>query len=112
MKTKTYIPDTGHIIELHFERAAGVPGPDRKPALVLSPAAYNQRTGLVISCAITTTIKGYPFEVLLKDNKSAILADQIKSLDWKNTRISQAGRVQSKELDQVRAKLDALLFTL
>lgn len=112
MTKKTYVPDTGHIIELHFELPPGSNGPDRRPALVLSPAAYNQRTGLVISCAITHSIKGYPFEVLLKNSKAAVLADQVKSLDWKNTRISHAGRVQDRELAEVRAKLDALLFSL
>lgn len=110
MPKKTYIPDTGHIIELHFEHSPGAFGSDRKPALVLSPAAYNQRTGLVISCAITSDIKGYPFEVALKNSTMAVLADQIKSLDWKNTKISHAGKVQTKELAEVRSKLDVLLF--
>lgn len=112
MTKKTYIPDTGHIIELHFEQSPGSVGPDRKPALVLSPAAYNQRTGLLISCAVTSNVKGYPFEVALKGKRLAALADQIKSLDWKNAKITAAGRVQAKELAEVRAKLDALLFSL
>lgn len=112
MTKKTYIPDTGHIIELHFDSVTGNVATHKKPALVLSPAAYNQRTGLVVACAITNDIKGYPFEVLIKKGEAAVLADQIKSLDWKNTKITHAGRIEAKELAEVRAKLDALLFAL
>ncbi len=112
MTKKTYIPDTGHIIELHFDSVAGNVATGKKPALVLSPASYNQRTGLVISCAITSNIKGYPFEVLINNGDAAVLADQVKSLDWKNTKISHAGRAETRELAEVRAKLDALIFSL
>lgn len=112
MTKKTYIPDTGHIIHLHFDVIGHGFQSDKKPALVLSPAAYNSRTGLVICCAVTSTIKGYPFEVLINNTKLAVLADQVKSLDWKNTKISLAGRAESKVLADVRAKLDALIFAL
>lgn len=110
MTRKKYIPDIGHIIHLHFDPATGNSHPENKPALVLSPAAYNKRTGLVVSCAITSDIKGYPFEVLIDSGKGVVLADQVKSLDWKNTKISQAGRIDAKALAEVRAKLHALIF--
>ena len=110
MTTKTYTPDTGHIIQLHFDLVAGSTLPDRRPALVLSPAAYNKRTGLVVACAITTQVKGYPFEVLIQDDTAAVLADQVKSLNWKTTRITHGGRVDAKTLAEVRAKLHALIF--
>ena len=110
--TKKYVPDTGHIVDLHFEMVPGATGPDKKPALVLSPAAYNERTGLMIACAITSQVKGYPFEVKLNGDRAAVLADQIKSLDWKNTKISHAGRIPAKELAEIRAKLEVLLFDL
>ncbi|HLR77888.1 MAG TPA: type II toxin-antitoxin system PemK/MazF family toxin [Burkholderiaceae bacterium] len=109
MTQNAYTPDTGHIIELHFEVGADTAAPATRPALVLSPAAYNKRTGLMISCVITNDIKGYPFEVLIRNGSAAVLADQVKSLDWKNTRISPAGRIGRKELTEIRAKLDTLL---
>lgn len=112
MAKKTYIPDTGHIIHLHFDVTPPDALSDKKPALVLSPAAYNNRTGLVICCAITANIKGYPFEVLIQNTGQAVLADQIKSLDWKNTKISLADRTDAKVLAEVRAKLDALIFSI
>ncbi len=58
----------------------------RRPALVLSPAAYNGKVGLAILCPLTNQIKGYPFEVLVPPGISvtgAILADQVKNLDWR-----------------------------
>lgn len=112
MTKKTYIPDTGHIIHLHFDVTGPTALSDKKPALVLSPAAYNSRSGLVICCAVTTDIKDYPFEVLINNGTQAVLADQVKSLDWKSTKISLVGRAESKVLAEVRAKLDALIFSL
>lgn len=111
MTKKIYIPDIGHIIHLHFDPVSSNAIPDKKPALVLSPAGYNKRSGLVVSCAITQDVKGYPFEVLINGGNTAVLADQVKSLDWKNTKITQAGRIDPKALAEVRAKLHALIFT-
>jgi mRNA interferase MazF len=58
----------------------------RRPALVLSPSAYNSKVGLAIFCPITSRVKGYPFEVLVPPGQpveGAILSDQAKSLDWR-----------------------------
>ncbi len=108
---KRYIPDAGDIIWLHFDLPTGSKAQDYKPALVLSPLPYNKKTGLVVCCAITSNAKGYPFEVLIApENRLAVLADQVKSLDWAHTKISHHGRIDSNELGQVRAKLHALIF--
>lgn len=107
---KRYTPDTGDIIHLHFDLPGNSTGSSYKPALVLSPMAYNKKTGLVVCCAITSDIKGYPFEVQVQsDQPLAVLSDQVKSIDWAHTRISQHGRVNATELAQVRAKLLALI---
>ena len=108
--SKRYTPDTGDIIRLHFE-LPGQDSPDAyKPALVLSPMAYNKKTGLMVCCAITAHIKGYPFEVLIgPEQQLAILSDQVKSINWANTKISRQGRISAAELAQVRAKLLALI---
>lgn len=109
MTKRIYVPEAGHIIQFHFDTSPDSAQPDRRPALVLSPAVYNKRTGLVITCAITTQPRGYPFEVNIPGTGTAILADQIKSLNWTNARISHTGRVDAKVLTEVRAKLNALL---
>jgi len=81
-----------------------------RPALVLSPKAYNQKTSLMICCPITTQIKGYPFEVLISgEPESVILADQVKSLDWRSRKAKRKGTVSADELAEVRAKIIALI---
>jgi len=83
---KGYIPEQGDIVWLSFNPQAGHEQMGRRPALVLSPAAYNKKVGLAIFCPITSQVKGYPFEVLIPKGvkaSGAILSDQVKSLDWK-----------------------------
>lgn len=79
--TKAYIPARGDVIRISLNPQAGHEQAGRRPALVLSPSAYNKKVGLAILCPITKQIKGYPFEVLIpRDLKisGAILADQVK----------------------------------
>ena len=84
MKSKDYIPDKGDVVWISMNPQAGHEQAGRRPALVLSPTAYNGKTGLALLCPITNQIKGYPFEVSLTKNSNisgAVIADQIKSLD-------------------------------
>ena len=107
---RPYVPGAGDIVWLHFDPQAGHEQAGHRPALVLSPAAYNGKTGLMLCCPMTTQIKGYPFEVLIAgDRPSAALADQVKSLDWGVRKASQKGKVSSVELAEVRAKIVALI---
>ena len=104
------VPDSGDLVWLHFDPQAGHEQAGHRPALVLSPASYNGRTGLMVCCPMTTRVKGYPFEVLIAgDRPSAALADQVKSLDWVARRAARKGRVSPDELAEVRAKIIALL---
>lgn len=104
-----YIPDTGEIVWLQFNPQAGHEQAGHRSTLVLSPKKYN-RFGLMLCCPITTRIKGYPFEVTISgDPPSVVLADQVKSLDWKARRAQRNGKVTEAELAEVRAKAVALL---
>lgn len=109
--SKRYTPEAGDIIHVHFELAPRHKGPSYKPALVISPALYNKKSGLIVCCAITPEPKGYPFEVTLTtlDGHSA-LADQVKSLGWRGIKITLQGRATPEELANVRAKLTALVL--
>lgn len=80
-----YVPDRGDIVWLQFNPQSGHEQAGRRPALTLSPKAYNQKVGLAIFCPITSQEKGYPFEVKITEQKiqGIVLADQVKSLDWK-----------------------------
>lgn len=105
-----YVPDAGDIIWLNFDPQAGHEQAGHRPALVISPAAYNAKTGLLVCCPMTTQIKAYPFEVLIAGEKaSAALADQVKNLDWVARKARLKGRVSESELAQVRGKITALI---
>ncbi len=108
----TYTPDRGDMIWIAFNPQAGHEQAGRRPALVLSPAAYNSRVGLALLCPITTRIKGYPFEVLLPEGlkiNGAVLSDQVKSLDWKIRQAEFICRLPEATLDEVLHKLNTLL---
>jgi mRNA interferase MazF len=105
-----YVPDAGDIVWLDFVPQANHEQSGHRPALVLSPAAYNARTSLMLCCPMTTKVKGYPFEVILVGRKpSAVLADQVKSLDWKARRAKRKGKASPAELSDVRRKARALI---
>ncbi len=108
---RDYVPDAGEIIWLHFDPQAGHEQAGRRPALVLTPLRYNAARGMMICCPMTTKVKGYVFEVAV-DGKppSAVLADQIKSLDWRARRAVRKGAVEPRILAEVRAKVKALLM--
>ncbi|EKN4180869.1 endoribonuclease MazF [Yersinia enterocolitica] len=107
---KSYVPDAGDIVWLDFDPQAGHEQAGHRPALVLSPAIYNEKVGLMLCCPMTTQIKGYPFEVRIEGTRpSAVLSDQIKSLDWRKRNATRKGRVTALELSEVRAKAKALI---
>ena len=107
---RRYIPDAGDIVWLNFTPQAGHERAGHRPALVLSPAAYNDKTSLMICCPMTTQIKNYPFEVVIAGNPaSVVLADQLKSLDWRVRKATRKGAVSPDELAEVRAKVMALI---
>jgi mRNA interferase MazF len=59
---------------------------------------------------MTTQIKGYPFEVLSADQTSAVLADQVKSLDWRAQKAKKKARADEEMCSEVIAKLSALIL--
>ena len=104
------VPDAGDIAWVAFSPQTGHEQAGHRPALVLSPASYNAKTGMMVCCPMTTHIKGYPFEVVITRNPpSAILADQVKSLDWRARGAIRKGKVKEAVLQEVRAKICALI---
>ena len=105
-----FVPDTGDIVWIDFDPQAGHEQAGHRPAVVLSPVAYNARTGLMVCCPVTTKIKGYPFEVALSGSPpSVVLADQVKSLDWRRRSATRKGAASKEELALIRAKLRSLI---
>jgi mRNA interferase MazF len=105
-----YVPDAGDIVWLNFAPQVGHEQAGHRPAVVLTPAAYNDKTSLMICCPMTTQIKNYPFEVIIPGTPThVVLADQVKSLDWRVRRAVRKGGVSDEELADVRAKIVALI---
>jgi mRNA interferase MazF len=107
-----YIPARGDLIWLQFNPQAGHEQAGHRPALVISPGSYNRRVGLALCCPVTSQVKGYPFEVLLPDGlgvEGAILADQIKSLDWRARMARRLGRLPPDLLEETVGKILALV---
>jgi mRNA interferase MazF len=103
-------PDRGDLVWITIE-----PGDDavllRRPALVVSPALYNARAGLALMCAIARQPKGYPFEVALPAGlavEGVVLADHLRSADWRARDAEVAGNVPMAVVDEVLAKLKPL----
>jgi len=109
----TYVPDSGDLVWINFTPTSGHEQAGVRPALVLSPKAYNDKAGLMLCCPITNQQKGYPFEVEVKDGASGItgvvLADQVKSLDWRQRQVTAKGKVSATILTDVLAKIHTLL---
>jgi mRNA interferase MazF len=107
---ENWVPDRGDVIWLEFDPQAGHEQAGHRPALVLTPARYNEKRGMAICCPLSTKIKGYVFEVVVSDNPpSVVLADQVKSLDWKARRATKKGVVRAEVLAEVQAKIAALM---
>ena len=107
-----FVPDAGDFVWLTFDPQAGREQTGRRPALVLSPKIYNAKSGLALACPVTSQAKGYPFEVAVPSSCGAtgvILADHLKSIDWKARRAGPLGRCTDEVMGEVRAKLAPLL---
>jgi mRNA interferase MazF len=107
----SYIPKPGDLIWLEFDPQAGHEQAGRRPALVISEREYNRKTGLALLCPVTSKTKGYPFEVKCngKSITAVILADQVKSLDWRARKAKRIESTPQPVLDETLAKLKALL---
>lgn len=109
----SYIPERGDIVWINFNPQKGHEQAGRRPAIIISPANYNNLVGLAIMCPITNQVKGYPFEVLLSDRMQTlgvVLADQVKSLDWKARQAQFIEKASSDITEQVIAKIMPLFY--
>jgi mRNA interferase MazF len=107
-----YIPERGDIVWITLDPQAGHEQKGRRPALVISPAAYNKKVGLAICCPITSQVKGYPFEVIIPHGlpvEGAILSDQVKNLDWKAREAKRICGLSVLAMDEVLKKLSTLI---
>ena len=108
-----YVPERGDLVWLTFNPQAGHEQAGRRPAVVLSPKAYNGKVGLALFCPITSQVKGYPFEVVLPDGLpigGAVLADQVKSLDWRARQVEKISVLPPETMQELLQKLGVLIL--
>ena len=111
---RRYVPERGDVVWLQCNPQAGHEQAGHRPAITVSPKAYNQKVGLALFCPITSNVKGYPFEVGLPGDQEvsgAILSDQLKSLDWKARNTRRIFRAPQEVIEEVLAKILALLLS-
>ena len=112
MVKKAYIPGRRDVVWVDFNPVRGHEQANVRPALVLSPKTYNQKTGLMIVCAITAQIKGYPYEVAVHETEitGVILTDQIRTLDWKERKVKHIVTVSQSIINEVQENISTLIF--
>ena len=100
----------GDIVWLEFTPTRGHEQSGRRPAIVLSPQNYNEKTGLMLVCPITSKVKEYPFEVIIKGRvKGAILVDQVRSVDWRERNATYIETASEETTRKIKQLLDLLL---
>ena len=112
MKSGKYVPDRGDIVWLNFTPQTDHEQRGKRPALILSPKIYNEKTSLCICLPITTKVKGYPFEVPLPKGlevEGVILSDQIKNLDYVARDVTYICEAPQEVVSNVQKNVLALL---
>jgi mRNA interferase MazF len=120
MSFRAYHPKRGDLVHLNFSPSAGHEMADRHYAIVLSPASYNRKTGMVVVCAITSRARGGPFEVdvppgLLPEKRgvglvtSVILTDAVRQVDYRERETALVSAAPRALVEEVLDRLFAVL---
>ena len=102
-----YVPDEGDIVWIELSPTVGREQAGYRPAVVLTKADYNHRSGLLFCVPMTSRVKNYPFEVAV--GSGVALVDHSRSVDWESRGISRKGNATTKELEAIRSKLRKLI---
>jgi mRNA interferase MazF len=108
----TYVPERGDLVWVRFTPQAGHEQAGHRPAVVVSPAAYNRLLGLALVMPVTNRAKGYPFEVPIPAGAAVsgvILADQLKSIDWRARGVQFKGRLDEETMRAAIGRVLALV---
>ena len=119
MSHKTYYPKRGDLVHMNFSPSAGHEMADRHYALVMSPAAYNRKSGMVVVCAITSRVKGWPFEVELPLGllppkqgqivRSVVVADAVRQVDYREREMAFVAEAPREVVEEVLDRLFTVL---
>lgn len=109
--TDRYIPERNDIVFLDFEPTKGKEIGKYRPALVLSSKGYNQKTGLLICCPISTSIRGAATEVPVDnlDSPSVVASNLVNTLDWRVRKVKKVAEGKVGVMDDVILRLLPLI---
>ncbi len=110
---RTYVPKKGDFIAVTFDPQSGHEQKGRRPALVVSNALFNERTGLCIVCPLTNADRAYPFHVAVTENPHVtgfVMVEQVKSIDYRARQAKIVGKASEDLLDEVLSILDACIY--
>lgn len=108
---KQYVPDRRDVVWIDLNPTRGHEQAKVRPAVVISPKAYNRKVGLALICPVTSVAKGYPFEVpvKVKDVKGVVLADQVRSLAWAERSVQYVGKMPDTAFSEVTERLKLII---
>lgn len=111
MVKKTYVPERGDIVWVNFSPTKGHEQSGVRPALIVSRKIYNQKSHLALVCPITSQAKSYSFEVSVVSPhiKGVVLADQVRSIDWKNRQVEFIDKISNQTIMEVHERLLRLI---
>jgi mRNA interferase ChpB len=111
----SYIPQRGDIVRLDFDPSAGHEQQGTRPALVLSPEAFN-RFGLALACPVTrggAFARGQMWAVTLAGHElktdGVVLCNQVRTMDWKARRAGFIEAVPPELIVDVLARVATLI---
>jgi mRNA interferase MazF len=107
-----HVPERGEVVWITLNPQEGHEQAGRRPAVVLSPQAYNRKVGLALFCPVTNQVKGYPFEVVIPEAlpiRGVVLADQIKSLDWRSRKAEFICTLPRHTMTEILERIGVLL---
>ena len=107
----SYVPRRGDVVWINLNPKAGHEQAGRRPAVVISPQAYNAKVVLAVLCPVTSRVKGYPFEVAISAGASVsgvVLADQVRSMDWRARNAELICPLPPATVDEILGKLRTL----
>ncbi|WP_013322316.1 type II toxin-antitoxin system PemK/MazF family toxin [Gloeothece verrucosa] len=106
------IPCRGDIIRLSLNPRTGSEQSGIRPALVISPQAYNRVSKIILICPITSKEKGWPFEVKLPDScqvQGVVLVDQLRAVDCQARNANFIEKISMETLNEIMARLESLV---
>ena len=107
---RTSCPARGDVVWLDFDPQVGHEQSGRRPALVISHREYNLKSGMAIVCPMTSkTEKPWPFLIPI-DEHSAVIADQVKCIDWRGRRALVEGHIAADLIERVTSTICRLIL--